>query len=435
MENLKLRFHSLLKRSEKIFKTDMVYLASGGFWLGVGQVFSWGSGFLLTLALANLMSKESYGLYRLALSIMGILSIFTISGINDSLIRSIAKGFDGSLWPATWARIKGGAVGGVAALAVAAYYLAHANMPLAIACALIGAFMPFFEPFGNFGAYLQGKKDFRRLTLYGTCNQLFAVTVLVATVFLTHNFIFVLLAYLGSYTLVRLATYLWIIIKMRPAATKDPGVVRYGTHLSLMGIIVTVASQIDRIILFHFLGPADVASYSIAIAPPDQVKQGLNIMAKLIYPRFSGHSEAAIKSNISNKVILFGLAAAAGVGVYVVLAPYFFDIFFSQYRNVVFISQLFSLSMFNAVFGPVELFMEAHAKIKEQYWVNGITSTFQIVSMVVGTIYFGLIGLIVARMITRFVGGFTFLYFYYHPFKAKQADVMPATKVSELDAS
>ena len=420
MEQPKSLLMRWLKKSERIFKTDMVYLASGSFWLGVGQVVSWISGFLLTLALANLMSKESYGLYRLALSIMGILSIFTISGINDSLIRSIAKGFDGSLGPATWARVKGGAVGSLVALGIAAYYFFHANVPLALACLLIAAFMPFFDPFSNFSAYLQGKKDFKRLTIYSGCNQIIAVAVLVATVFLTRNFLLVLLAYLGSYTLMRLAAYLWVSIKMKTSKEQDPEVVRYGAHLSVMNVIVTIASQLDRLLLFHFLGPAEVASYSIAIAPPDQIKQGLNIMAKLIYPRFSGHSEAAIKENIRNKVILFGLAAFVGIVVYIILAPYFFALFFSQYMGVVFISQLFSLSMFNAVFGPVELFMEAHAKVKEQYWVNGITSTFQILSMVAGVVYFGLIGLIVARMATRFVGGFAFLYFYYHPVSGRQ---------------
>jgi len=64
IKKLKDKIYRLLRRSEKYFKTDMVYLAHGGFWLTLGQIISSAASFLLAIAFANLLPKETYGTYK-----------------------------------------------------------------------------------------------------------------------------------------------------------------------------------------------------------------------------------------------------------------------------------------------------------------------------------------------------------------------------------
>ena len=74
-------------------KTDMVYLASGGFWAVFSQlVVSFGT-FLLAIAFAHFVSKEAYGEYKYILSIAGILGTFTLNGLATPLIKSLTNLF------------------------------------------------------------------------------------------------------------------------------------------------------------------------------------------------------------------------------------------------------------------------------------------------------------------------------------------------------
>ena len=417
IEKIKQFVYKTLRRSENIFKIDMVYLATGGFWLTIGQVVSTLSSFALSLVLANFISKEIYGTYRLALSIAGIFSIFSLTGMGDTITRSVAKGYDKTLLPATKARIKSGSIGALIVFLIALYYFYFGNITLTITYLITAIFLPFFDPFSNYGAFLQGKKNFKVNTVYGLAVHIFSIVVMIASIFLSGNLYVILISYFGSYTILRYIFYIRVKKMVRNDSTVDPEALVYGKHLSFIAVLSTIASQIDKVILFHILGPVEVAIYSIAISASDQMKQGLTMMDKLLFPRFSAHSEELIRKNIHVKMTLYFLASLVAVAFYILIAPWFFSIFYPHYKEAVFISQLFSLSMLNSIFGPISIFLEAHGMIKEQYSVNVITSIFQIVSMIVLTYTYGLMGIIIARIVTRFFGGFINLYFYYKPFK------------------
>ena len=92
-----MRTHGLLRWSEKYFKTDMVYVAKGGFWISFGQATSSVLSLLLIIAFANLLPKETYGTYRYILSLAGVLNIFALTGMNSAVARAVAAGNEGVL--------------------------------------------------------------------------------------------------------------------------------------------------------------------------------------------------------------------------------------------------------------------------------------------------------------------------------------------------
>jgi short subunit fatty acids transporter len=63
---------SLLRKSEKYTKTDMVYLLKGGFWLNLNNVISSGLSFVLSILFAKYVSKEAYGSYQFLISFASI---------------------------------------------------------------------------------------------------------------------------------------------------------------------------------------------------------------------------------------------------------------------------------------------------------------------------------------------------------------------------
>ncbi|MEK9209084.1 MAG: oligosaccharide flippase family protein, partial [Patescibacteria group bacterium] len=67
--------------------TDNVYIAKQGFWASVPYIISTILSAALVVAFANLLPKEIYGTYRYILSIAGLLSFLTLTGMNTAITR------------------------------------------------------------------------------------------------------------------------------------------------------------------------------------------------------------------------------------------------------------------------------------------------------------------------------------------------------------
>ena len=94
---MKAKITSFLLWSQKYTKADMLYIAKGGFWVMFGQGMNAILSLGLLVAFANFLPKETYGTYRYILSIAGMLSIFTLTGMNSAVSRSVARGSIGIL--------------------------------------------------------------------------------------------------------------------------------------------------------------------------------------------------------------------------------------------------------------------------------------------------------------------------------------------------
>lgn len=400
--------------SQKYTKTDMLYLAKGGFWLSLGQVISLVASFVLSLAFANLMPPEIFGTYKYVLSIFGILAIPTLAGLNIALNRAVARGYDGSVRTVLKTKITWGVLGGIASLTVALFYYLHGNTQLMICFLIASVFLPFMDSFDIYGAILHGKKDFKTATKYSVIPQIIAAGVMITTLFLTKNIYFIILAYFVSWTALRFIFLKLALRRIELNGQKDPNTISYGKHLSLMGIIPIVAAYFDRLLVFHFWGALQVAIYSIAIAPPEQIKGVLTNIHNLAFPKFSQRADSEIRAGMKDKFIRSFILGVLVVGTYIIAAPYIFHLFFPKYSASIFLSQLFSLSLLNISFGPAETYLSAKMKVKELYFVNTFTPIFQIAIMAAFTIWQGLIGLVIARIITRYVGTLLNLFFYHH---------------------
>ena len=398
--------------SEKYIKTDMVYLARSGFWLLFGQVTTLLSVLALSIVFANFLPKETYGTYKYILSLTGIFSIFTLPGMTTALIRATARGFDRSIILATKTRARYGILGLIVGLCAAAYYYVVGNSTLSLGLLLISFFLPVFDTFGTYNGYLQGKQQFRRQALMSLFVQTVASGALIAAVYFSGNLYVILATYLALYTLLRFVSWYWTVRHDEMKAGADPEMVPYAKHLSVMSVLGLIASQADLVLLFHFLGSAEVAIYAIAIAPAEHIKSIIATANDSLLPRLARHSEKAVRQSILLKCVLLFTVVAALVGLYILFASSAFAVFFPKYTDAVFISQIFSLSLLSTFFTPMNIFLQAHGKIKEQYYANTLTYVFQIISMTAGVIFFGLIGLVVARIMTRYLFGLLIFLFY-----------------------
>lgn len=393
---------SSLRSLEPYTKTDMVYLASGGFWLGMGQFISSLSAFLTSIAFANLLSPDTFGTYKYIISISSLLTISTLSGMDSALTQAVSRGHDGTILPAIKAKIKWGVIGSIISLAIGIYYYAQGNMTLAISFGIVAVFMPFSESFDMYNSLLFGKKLFRIQTIYNSFKKIFSLVFVVLTIFFTRNIYIILFAFFAS-TLIPNLYFMYVTRKKYQSnETVDPLAVEYGKKLSAIYVVGLVLAEVDKILIFHYIGPINLAIYSLAMAPNDQIKGLLKNVNSLAMPQFSQKNSSEIKKTIWDKVKIIFVSITFIVLSYILIAGPFFKTFFPKYTESIHYSQILSLSLIPIVMaGFLYTVLESQKATKQLYQYNLYSNLVNLLILFPLIYFFGIWGAIGSKVITR----------------------------------
>ncbi|MDO8407900.1 MAG: oligosaccharide flippase family protein [bacterium] len=416
---MKDRFLSLLRSSERYTHVDMVYLARGGSWMSGGQAINMLIGFLMSLAFANLLPKESFGTYKFILSTVALIGVFSFLDIGTAVTQAVAHGFGHSLKQGFRANMKWSIGVSIGGFALGAYYYLQGNALLSFSFFLVGVLVPLTASASLYGAYLLGKKDFKRSTLYGVIRNVLPAAALILTLFLTQSLWVIITVYFLSVALVSLVLYRATArAYARENAREDPGLISYAGHLGVMGIIGQVAGNLDKILIYHYLGAAPLAIYAFAIAPVEQLQSGKKILNALIFTKLSERPFEELQKSALRRTIMLAAYAAILIGIYVSLIPYFYKFFYPQYLDSVFYSQIYVLTLFGVIGSVLESHLVAHKKKKELYVSRTVIPLTQIALFFILIPSFGLMGLVMTQVATRFLSGFLSYYLVRHPFKS-----------------
>ena len=423
MRQIKQKAYALLRKSEEYFKTDMVYLVRGSFWLSAGQVISSIAIFLLAATFANLISQETYGTYKYILSITGILTVLTLRGMDSAVLQAIARNFEGVLLPALKTKIKWGLLSALGSMLIATYYYINGNNTLAISFLIVAGFLPFMESLGIYNAFLNGKKLFHLSATYGAITQAGSAIVMIISLFFTKDLFIILFIYFASWTLLRFLFFIITIRKFPPNTKNDPDVIPYGKHSSIINILDTLVSSIDGLLVFHYLGPVNLAIYSFALAPVSQIRGLLGNIPTLAIPKLSTRSSIEIDGMLKKRISLLFMLGILLSFSYILAAPYIYQVFFPKYLDSVFSSQLFSFAI--ALSLPQTIFGAAIAsKItlvpKKILYLSNIPGIIFIISLfiLIGTL--GINGVILSRLLSL-TSGFMINYIMWGKIKKVEA--------------
>jgi O-antigen/teichoic acid export membrane protein len=414
MDRFNTKLYTLLRKSERFFKTDMVYLLKGSFWVTSSQLIVSISTFLLAIAFAHFVSKDAYGQYKYVLSIASILGTLTLSGLGTALTRSVVEGYEGTLQHAFWKNIKWSIPFFLISLGASIYYYAHGNSSLGLAMLAIGSLSPVIASSNLYSSYLTAKKDYRRNALYfDLIGNIFPYLCLVATMIISGKPLWLVTTYFVSNAFVGTVLYFRVLKIYQPNDKIDSHFLGYGKHLSLMNVLNVIANNIDQILVFHYIGAAQLAIYNFATALPNQIKGPLKGLDNLMFPKFAAREDGQIREGMRYKFMWFTIFGIIVTTLYIVFTPFIFHIFFPKYNDAIFYSRIFSVSLLGMAFGPAGTYLAAKKKIKEQYIINISSAVLQIILVTIGIIWWGLFGLIIARVLTRLTGGLLTEILYY----------------------
>lgn len=334
-----------LKWLSAYLETDMVYVAESGFWLTLGQIYSSALVLLLSIFFANYVSKEIYGQYKFILSATGILSALSLSGMGSVVIQAVAKGSEGILKDAVKTTLKWGLLMLLFGLGASIYYFTEGNYIIGISMVIASLSLPLTNAFGLYGGYFSGKKNFKLSTLYWVTSQTILTLGIVAVSLTTKKVLPLVLTYFIIGVTTAVWSYKHVISKYKPNDTKDDSLMKYGKHVSVMNFFGTVANQLDKILVFHFLGAINLAIYSFSQAIPEQIKGSFKNLFAIALPKYATLQDKDLRKSILKKTSQLTIISVFIVIGYIIFSPIVFKILFPKYLEAVYYSQIYMLGL------------------------------------------------------------------------------------------
>ena len=383
-----------LRRSERVTKTDMLYLSKGGYWFGQSQAVQLGASFVLALIFARILPKEVYGNYQYILSLTGLMGALMLTGMGVAITRSVARGFEGVVHRAVNLYLRWSVVVSSIALLASLYYFLNGNTVLSLSLVIASIGVPIARSSLLINSFLVGRKNFKFLAQNKIILSLVTTGVLITAGLLFGTSVpLLVLAYFvghagGAYIL------------MRYTLKKFPPNNRLDKHESLMNTFGSIVSQLDKVLVFQLLGAAPLAIYAFAVIFPSVIRGALKYISSLASPKLSVSKQSRSFKNVLYKSTIFAVATSVLVIIYILLAKLAFTIFFPAYVEAVPYSQILALALIPRAFHILIVgALKAHRAIKKLYIFRISMPIVEIALFMVLIPLYGLWGVVLAHLL------------------------------------
>ena len=304
----------------------------------LGQLVTSLTAFLVITVIASLLTPEEFGLYRFVLSVLLIVGIANLPGLDTAIIQSTAKGYENSLEAVARYKMKWSLWGSAASLCFAAYYFIFGNTILGTSFIIVSALLPFYGSFFVYFFYLQGRERFGEAAFIQGITRVLFVLFALGGIYLYPNAVVALALFLIGTIVSQFAGYMYVrrkyLLENDTESKADPELYAYGKKLTLLGSANIVATNIDKVITWYVLGPVATAIYTIAtLLPLESIRIG-RIMSQVMLPRFSKNNRINIRDFLIKLLLIEACLFICWV-IYALGVELFFSIFFSQYLDAV----------------------------------------------------------------------------------------------------
>ncbi len=395
----------ITQKLNTIFELDTRKILGRASYLLGSQAFSNLLSFGVAVTAAHFLSKDTYGTYRYILSTVSFIGAFSLTGLSTAIIRETARGYDHLYRNSIEKSLKWSIPSILIGIGVGLWYLIHGNIILGFSITVGGILFPFIQSLLLFRSYLNGKESFKALMLSNIFYSSITSGVLIVTLFFKPSVVTLVYAYYIS-NIVATAILSFVIKKyFKPNNNLDSNSQKLEHHMSIMNILDTGATQLDKVLLFQIAGPVEVARYVFATIIPEQLRNIVKYTSTLSLPIFSNLPKETSRSKalfLAKKLFLITLPV---VVLYYIFAPLIYKVFFPSYIEVIGYSQLFALILlFDG--GITGTALKAQGEIKKIYLVNISANITKVALLVALGITMGIWGVILSRIISRMISFF-----------------------------
>ncbi len=162
--------------------------------------------------------------------------------------------------------------------------------------------------------------------------------------------------------------------------------------MSIINVLSQLGSNLDKILIWHFMGPLAVASFSIAQISSRYASGVFNNVAAIALPKVSKRNFTELQKTLPRKVAIFSSAMGVVALIYIAVVPILFQFIFPDYPESVLVAQILSILF---ILVPNKIFSQAlivHNYIGIQYFLTIATYSALVIFLWISIPAYGIIG-------------------------------------------
>lgn len=392
---------------------DLNYFLGGGFWIGLSLIISLCVGLITSSLFSYLWPPDVYGKYSFFTTVFSFITLTALPGMSQIVLQAAAEGKDAVYKQAVKEVIKWSLVGSIFLFIGFVYFHTRHNFDLSYIFLLAVIAFPLTNTSNLSPSFLTGKKLFKQSSLLTIIVQIATLTGTAGALLFIPSFIGVATIAIATNVCASLLVFFITTKKIENNKT-DHKLLSFGKHLSLSQVFILVVDYTDRFLIPFFLGFTNNAIYAFALIIPLQIHSFLKVFITLGQIKIAENSPISLKKNLAKKTFQLEIIIFLIVLLYILFSPLIFSILYPQYKeSALFLSQIYAISL---LYFPTNLFGLSLIKIqakKELYLINFIYCIFSIGSLVILMYFFGLLGAVISRVLSKLLQGFLNVFFFY----------------------
>lgn len=264
---------------------------------GVASIFllrfvQLGMGLASTYFLARSMSKDAFGEYNMLLNAIGIAGLTALTGLNNSLMQAVARGFMGTYRAVVPVALGSSFLGSFGLLVMSGWYLVDAQKQIAFGCLAAAVLFPLAYGLTQWKSVVIGQERFHELLLIDGGSSILTYGSVIASVFLwPGNYVFPLVLTMLMPAICNLVITASKYRQIPSGARVEHQNVRYGIRTTLYSGLGGIGSNLDRVLVFSYMSPAALALYVAASRIPDLLAGAIQDVSAVIAPRLANHEK------------------------------------------------------------------------------------------------------------------------------------------------
>lgn len=392
-------FHKVLNRIERKLELNLRYFMKNFSYMFANNIVTIAMALALSVMLARVLSQDVFGQYNFIISIMSILAVLSLPGMNTSITRSCARGLDGSFMEGTKARTRWGVLGSFALFLIGLYYFIEGSFSLSFSFLISALLFITYYSFRTYQYFLLGKKRFKRYSAYLSIITIIANLTTMVIAYYFRNLLIIIFVLLGTTSFIN-ALLLSKTIKEKKNNKIDKDTISYGKHLTLVSVISIIKSHFDKIIVAFFLGFGSLAIYSVAIIIPRQVKPLWTMIGSVVFPDLSKKNRkdaySAVRKRFKYLILLEIVIIIVGITILPPIILYFYS---KKYIEAIFYAQLLMLLTLSGPGIILSNLVISQRQLRKVYNISTIPPIISILLLIILTPLYGILGTCIAIVI------------------------------------
>lgn len=245
---------------------DLGYFFKSSFWVSLRYVSISLFGLAISIGFARLGTKELLGEYQMVLAFLGLVSVFSLPGLNLAALKSVTHGDDGAVVKA----VKLSFFSSLFALPIIGAYAAYiffiqGNSLIASTFILGAFFFPFFYAFNTWYVYYEARSIFYPVTWRVTLISLLTTLGLLGALSLQASLFILLIIYFGVNSLFNGIFFWEVWKKVKKEEKKEETLdISYGLSVSGQKFVFSLAENLPALAVSFLFGFSALALFQIA---------------------------------------------------------------------------------------------------------------------------------------------------------------------------